>query len=52
MLKEIGFDAAIKIHIFFRTVVQKQPPEVFYEKRCSEKFRKIHRKTLVPESLY
>ena len=24
---------------------QKQPPEVFYEKRCSWKFRKIHRKT-------
>ena len=22
---------------------QKQPPEVFYEKRCSEKFHKIHR---------
>ena len=24
---------------------QKQPPEAFYEKRCSWKFRKIHRKT-------
>ena len=24
---------------------QKQPQEVFYEKRCSWKFRKIHRKT-------
>ena len=31
---------------------QKQPPEVFYEKRCSWKFRKIHRKTPVPESLF
>ena len=25
--------------------LQKQPPEVLYEKRCSRKFRKIHRKT-------
>ena len=32
--------------------VQKQPPEVFYIKRCSQKFDKIHRKTPVPESLY
>ena len=31
---------------------QKQPPEVFYKKRCSLKFRKIHRKTPVPESLF
>ena len=29
---------------------QKQPPEVFYEKRCSRKFHKIHRKTPVPVS--
>ena len=26
------------------------PPEVFYEKRYSEKFRKIHRKTPVSEN--
>ena len=31
---------------------QKQPPEVFYEKRCFKKFRKIHEKTPVPESLF
>ena len=31
---------------------QKQPPEVFCEKRCSWKFHKIHRKTPVPESLF
>ena len=31
---------------------QKQPPEVFCKKRCSLKFRKIHRKTPVPESLF
>ena len=30
---------------------QKQPPEVFYKKRCSYKFHKIHRKSPVPESL-
>ena len=29
---------------------QKQSPEVFFEKRCSLKFHKIHRKTPVPES--
>ena len=32
--------------------IRKQPPEVFYKKRCSEKFRKIYRKTLVPECLF
>ena len=32
--------------------IQKQPPEVFCKKRCSEKFRKIPRKTPVPESLF
>ena len=26
---------------------QKQPPEVFYKKRCYVKFRKVHRKILV-----
>ena len=31
---------------------QKQPPEVFYEKRCSYKFHKIYRKTPVPKSLF
>ena len=31
---------------------QKQPPEVFCKKRCSEKFHKIHRKTSVLESLF
>ena len=28
-----------------------QPPEVFFDKRCSQIFRKIHRKTPVPETL-
>ena len=32
--------------------VQKQPPEMFYKKRCSEKYHKIHRKAPVPESLF
>ena len=31
---------------------QKQPPETFYEKGCSQKFHKIHRKTPVPKSLF
>ena len=31
---------------------QKQTPEVFYDKKSSEKFRKTHRKTPVPESLF
>ena len=33
-------------------VTQKQPLEVLYQKMCSWKFRKIHRKTPVPESLF
>ena len=37
----------------FRTLsniyYQKQPPQVFCKKRCPQKFRKIHRKTPVPE---
>ena len=31
---------------------QKQLPKVFYNKRCSLKFWKIHRKTPVPESFF
>ena len=31
---------------------RKQPLEVFCKKRCSLKFRKIHRKTPVSESLF
>ena len=34
-----------------RGYFQKQPPEVFYYKSCSSKFRNIHRKTTVLESL-
>ena len=30
----------------------KQPPEVFYEKMCSYKLQKIHRKTPTPESFF
>ena len=38
---------------WFRTYCsQKQPPEVFYIKRYSQKFDKMHRKTPVPESLF
>ena len=31
---------------------QKQPPEEFYRKSCSEKFGNIHRKTPALESLF
>ena len=31
---------------------QKQPSEVFFVKRCSQKFHKIRMKTFVPESLF
>ena len=32
--------------------LKKQPLEVFCKKRCSQKFLKIYRNTLVPESLF
>ena len=31
---------------------QKQPPGVFCKKKCSLKFRKIHRNIPMPESLF
>ena len=31
---------------------QKQPPELFCKKSCSEKIRKFHRKTPVLETLF
>ena len=31
---------------------KKQPPEIFYKKRCSQKFRKIHNERPVPEPLF
>ena len=33
------------------SIKQKKPPEVFCKKHCSHKFRKIHKKTPVPEFL-
>ena len=32
--------------------IEKQPPEVFFTKRCSFEIRKIDRKTPVPESFF
>ena len=32
--------------------IQKQPQEMFCKKRCSQKFRKIHRKAPVPEPFF
>ena len=34
------------------TLIQKQPTDLFYAKRYSWRFHKIHRKTPVPESLF
>ena len=34
------------------TEIQKQPPEVFCKKRCFDKFRNIHWKSPVSESLF
>ena len=46
-----------QIDIFFKNInflfqIPISTPEVFCEKKFSEKFRKIHRKTPVPESLF
>ena len=38
--------------ILIITQLKKQPPKVFYKKRFSEKFHKIHRETPAPESLF
>ena len=48
------FYEIFKSIFFYRAplVVHKHPPEVFYKKRCSQKFHNIHRKTTVPESLF
>ena len=37
---------------YLRIWVQKQPPEVFYKRRCYQKFFKFHCQTLVLESLF
>ena len=50
----------ISVTVLFKTfilgnpynLVQKQPPKVFWKKRCSWKNRKIQRKTPVPQSLF
>ena len=48
------------VHMFFNKTLstalhrksQKQLPEVFFEKKCSQKFRKFHRKTPLLECLF
>ena len=42
----------LKRCLILRGDCQKQPPEKFYKKSCFLKYRKIHRKTPVPESLF
>ena len=36
----------------FQKYTQKQPPKVFFKKRCSQKFRKIHRKIPVSDTFF
>ena len=43
----VGFSRPLKLISF-----QKQSLEVFFKKRCSYKFHKIHRKTPMSESLF
>ena len=50
--KYISSFAAASLRIQFASEIQKQQPEVFCKKRCSQKFFKIHKKTPVPESLF
>ena len=41
-----------KVWISINQIVQKQPFEDIFKSRCSEKFRNIHEKTPVLESLF
>ena len=43
--KELKLNSVCINAFLFLVFLQKQPPEVFYEKRCSQKFRKIDRNT-------
>ena len=55
LLNQKGFCCRLSCCILQTVIfiqVQKQPPVLFYEKRCSQKFRRIHRKTSVPESRF
>ena len=51
-LKISIFIFQIKIIVCKRRKQPPEPPEVFYKKRGSQNFCKIHRKTPVPESLF
>ena len=46
--KDFSLGDPICITLGFNNMGQKQPPEVFYKKRCSYKFRKIHNKLHAP----
>ena len=54
---KIGLRTKNKCQLYFQvpnffSVFRKSSSEVFCKKRCSQIFRKIHRKTPVPESLF
>ena len=56
--RKLNFGKLVKVNFIFRFFcqffhvliyqcnIQKEPPEVFYNKKCYEKFHKIHRKHL------
>ena len=48
----VAFSVAVRFVFSLLSTRQKQPPEVFYRKWSSWKFRKIHGKILVTESLF
>ena len=50
--KKSNFPVTARDLIFYTRCNQKQTPEVFCKKRCSQKFSKFHRKTTVLEFLF
>ena len=48
-LRKINMESARKQRLY---IIQKSPQEAFYRKSCSWKFRNIHTKTSVLESLF
>ena len=42
--RKYGISVGVPYLLTFQKAFTKQPPEVFYKKKCSQKFCKIHRK--------
>ena len=47
----VRYSTFYDFHIFMAFGIQRKPPEVVCKKNRSQKFRKIHRKTHVPETV-